>query len=193
MSKIIIAGMDGSLRNFGMTKMTLDIETGALDIIDLRLAQTEKSKVKTVRASSDTLIRAQSLRKEITAFLTDVNICFAEVPFGGQSYDAVLGFGIVIGLYASVPVPLIEVSPSETKLATVGTKTASKEEMIEWAFSTYPKAPWIRHKKNGKGFSKGEPTKANEHLADGAAIVHAGIRTPAFQQVTAILKTRFAA
>lgn len=187
MTKILIAGLDGSLRNFGITKMIYDLESGTLKIHDMLLLQTEKSKIKSVRASSDNLLRAQSIHKGLTEFLADTVLCFAEVPFGGQSYDAVLGFGITIGLYASIRAPLLEVSPSETKKATVGTRTASKQEMIEWAFETYPNADWITHARNGKNFKKGEPTLANEHLADAAAIVHAGIRLPAFEQVKAIL------
>lgn len=186
MSKIIIAGLDGSLRNFGMTKMSYDLITGEKAIIAMKLIETQKDKNKSVRASSDNLLRAQDIAKGVREFLSDVTTCFAEVPSGGQDYNAVIGFGITIGIYASITIPLLEVAPAETKKATVGTRTASKQEMIEWAFETYPNAEWLTVKRKGKM----EPTLKNEHLADAAAICEAGILTPAFQQVRAILSQR---
>lgn len=188
MGKIIIAGLDGSLRNFGMTKMSYDLVTGKLAVIDMKLIETQKDKNKSVRASSDNLLRAQEIAKGVRDFLSDVTICFAEVPSGGQDYNAVLGFGITIGIYAGITVPLLEVAPAETKKCTVGTRTASKQEMIEWAAETYPDAPWLTVKRKGKI----EPVLKNEHLADAAAICHAGIQTPAFRQVQAILSQKAA-
>lgn len=188
MGKILIAGLDGSLRNFGVATAWLDLETLKLEIKDLVLVKTEKSKDKKVRSSSDNLARATELRKGVHAALRGVTTSFFEVPSGGQDYNAVLGFGIVIGTYAAIPTPGIEVSPYETKLIAVGTKTASKEEMIEWAFEKYPAAPWRLYERNGKNYKKGEPTKDNEHLADAVAIMEAGIMTPSFQQTLAILQ-----
>lgn len=183
MARIIIAGLDGSKTNFGIARLTLDTQTLELGVDNLVLVKTSKDTNKQVRASSDNLARAQEIARVLDTSLEGCTACFAEVPSGGQSYDAVLGFGIVIGLYASVRIPLLEVSPSETKKATVGTRTASKEEMIEWAAETYPNAPWRMVKRKGVMV----PTKDNEHLADACAIVHAGIRTPAFRQVLAML------
>lgn len=184
--KITIAGLDGSKTNFGIALMTMDVETLELEVKDLILVKTEKSKDKKVRKSSDNLERAQEIARTLRESLGDCISAFAEVPSGGQSYEAVLGFGIVIGLYASIPVPLLEVSPSETKKAAVGTRTASKEEIIAWAFEKFPKAPWRTRKLKGEIV----PTADNEHLADAVAIVHAGIKTPAFQQTLAILKAQ---
>lgn len=184
MTKIIVAGLDGAKANFGITKMTYDTVTGKLDIIGLRLVETKKSTAKTVRKSSDNLARATEIAEALREELADCVMAFGEVPSGGKSADAVLSFGIVIGLYASLPVPMVEVSPAETKKATVGTSTASKEEMIEWAIETYPNAPWLLTKRNGEMV----PVAKNEHLADAAAIVHAGIKLPVFKQVVALSK-----
>lgn len=184
--KIKIAGLDGSKTNFGIALMSMDVETLELSVDDLILVKTEKSKEKQVRASSDNLARAQQIAQVVRESLGDSISVFGEVPSGGQSYDAVLGFGIVIGLYASIPLPFIEVSPSETKKAAVGTRTASKEEIIAWAMEKFPSAPWRTRKLKGEIV----PTNDNEHLADAVAIVHAGIKTPAFQQTLAILKAQ---
>jgi hypothetical protein len=183
MSKILIAGLDGAMANFGIARLWLDLQTNELSVDNLILIETEKTKVKQVRASSDNLSRAQQIYGGMMLGTTGASVAFAEVPTGGQSAKAVLAFGMVIGLYASLPIPLIEVAPAETKLATVGTRTASKQEMIDWAFDAYPKAPWKTTKRGGVLV----PTAKNEHLADACAVCHAGIRTPAFQQVRAIL------
>lgn len=183
MAKIKIAGLDGSLRNFGVTILEYDTDTEALDVVAVHLIETQRSKVKTVRASSDNLARSQALNEGVREAIKDCAIAFAEVPSGGKSYDAVLGFGIVIGIYGGLPIPIAEVSPAETKRAAVGTATASKEEIIAWAFEKWPNANWFTTKRKGEIV----PTKKNEHVADGAAIGHAGIKTPAFRQVAAIL------
>lgn len=183
MTKIRIAGLDGSKTNFGIALLDLDIDTMELTVNDLILVKTQKTKNKQVRMSSDNLRRAQEVAVPLRKALKGCTTAFVEVPSGGQSYDAVLGFGTVIGLYASIEIPVVEVSPSETKLAAVGTKTASKEEMIEWAIESYPTAPWRMRKMKGEMV----PVKDNEHLADGVAIAHAGLKVPSFQQTLAIL------
>jgi Holliday junction resolvasome RuvABC endonuclease subunit len=182
--KIRIAGLDGSKRNFGISIMDLDIETLELSVVDLVLVKTKKSNLKNVRKSSDNLLVSQQISAALREHLKGCVSAFIEVPSGGQSYEAVLSFGIVIGLYASITIPTVEVSPSETKKAALGTNTASKEEMVEWAVGKYPDAPWRRHKKHEKMVL----SKDNEHLADGVGIAHAGIKLPVFQQTLAILK-----
>lgn len=188
MALIRIAGLDGSKTNFGIAIMDLDTESMDLSVVDLILVKTEKSKNKQVRASSDNLARSQAITEILFPALKGSVSAFIEVPSGGQSYDAVLGFGIVIGIYASLPITTIEVSPAETKKAAVGTRTASKEEMIEWAVGKFPDAPWRMTKRKGVMV----PVKDNEHLADAVAIVHAGIRTPAFRQTIAMLNAQAA-
>jgi hypothetical protein len=184
MGRILIAGLDGSLRNFGIATAWLDLESLELEIRELTIIKTAPSKDKQVRASSDNLARAMEIKTGAHNALKGVTTAFYEVPSGGQDYHSVLGFGIVIGTYAALPVPGMEVSPYETKLAALGTKTASKEEMIEWAFEKYPNAPWRTKKLKGQIL----PTKDNEHVADGVAIMEAGIKTPSFQQTLAILR-----
>ena len=190
MALIRIAGLDGSKTNFGIALMDLDTETLKMNVRDLILIKTEKDQAKQVRKSSDNLLRAQVIAEGIDEALQGCTIAFFEVPSGGKSYDAVLGFGIVIGLYASIKIPTAEVSPAETKKAAVGTRTASKEEMVEWAVEKYPNAPWRRQRQNGATFKKGDLMNDNEHLADAVAITHAGLLTPSFKQTVAILNAR---
>lgn len=179
---IQVAGIDPSLRNTGIVRM--DLELGSLEtaIREMRLFETEKQTGKTVRQNSDDLRRAQELYKGMCEMVQDCHLVFAEIPTGAQSARAALSFGIAIGLLSACPVPIIQVQPFETKLATVGTKTASKEEIIEWAGETYPAAAWLTKKRNGKQ----ELVAKNEHLADAAAIVHAGLKTQEFQRLRSI-------
>ena len=184
MAKILVAGLDGAKANFGITKMLYDTNTEELELVSIRLIETQKLTGKHVRVSSDNLRRAREIADALKEELEDCTMAFGEVPTGGQSADAVLSFGIVIGLYASLPVPMVEVSPSETKKAAVGTTTASKEEIIEWATQKYPDAEWFTKKRNGViSF-----TAKNEHVADAAAIVHAGVRTQEFRVHAALIK-----
>ena len=188
MALIRIAAFDGALANFGMAKLVYDTnlpDEQALSVLDLKLIHTEKAKAKTVRVSSDRLRRSRENALAAQAWLKDCAMVFVEVPTGGQSADACMAFGIVTGIYAGLPLEPIEVSPSETKLAAVGTRTASKEEMIAWAAAKFPAAPWLTTKRGGVMV----PTKANEHLADAVAIAHAGIRLPVFQQARAMIAT----
>lgn len=190
MAQIRIAGLDGSLTNFGVALMTLDTNTMHIDVDDLLLFKTAPTKAKGVRSSSDNLVRAQSLAEGVSKALLDHKTvtAFLEVPSGGQSYSAVLGFGIVIGIYASLIVPAVEVSPRETKLASVGDHRADKAEIIEWAVEKYPDAPWRRYKRRGEMLL----AKDNEHVADSVAIGHAGIETPLFKQTIALFRSQAA-
>lgn len=191
MSRISVVGLDPSMANFGMCFMTLDLKSLDLTLEELVLIETEKKANKVVRQNSDDLRRCQEIilmyHKAVERF--GAEFAFSEVPTGAQSARAMLANGIVLGLLASCPVPLIQVQPTETKVATVGTKTASKEEMIEWAAETYPDAPWLRHKHKGAM----RLSNKNEHLADAAAVVHAGLKTDQFQQLRALMGARMVA
>lgn len=178
-----VAGVDPAFCNLGIARMLLDTETMAFRLQDLRLLTTENQASKTVRKNSDDLRRAMELHSGFITSTKDCSVIFAEVPTGAQSARAALGFGVAIGVLASSPIPIIQVQPSETKLATVGTKTASKEEMIEWATETYPDGPWLTRMLKGKL----RYTGANEHLADAVAVAHAGIKTDQFRQLLSLL------
>lgn len=180
--KIAVSAFDPSLANFGMARLSLDLQTLRFEVQALQLVQTEKKASKQVRQNSDDLRRARELAIAFQEFAALTKIGFAEVPTGAQSARAMYAFGVSVGLLAACPVPLIQVQPHETKLATVGTKTASKEEMIEWAVETYPEAPWLKHIRGGKEVVGNK----NEHLADALAIAHAGVKTDQFQQLRAM-------
>jgi Holliday junction resolvasome RuvABC endonuclease subunit len=192
MSIVKVVGIDPSLSNFGLARLHLDLTAFKLKVHDLHLIETEKRASKTVRQNSDDLRRCQEIVREYHKLVLDWEpaAVFAEIPTGAQSARAMYAFGTVVGMLASCPIRPIQVQPFETKLATVGTKTASKEEMIEWAVETYPDAPWLRDERNGK--NKGRILNSNEHLADAVAIAHAGIVTDQFQQLIDLMRLKAA-
>lgn len=179
---IRVAGCDPALRNTGLVKGTLDLDTGEFTIEDLLLIETEATSGKTIRVNSSDLHRAQTLARGIQDFTKDVSIIFVELPVGSQSSRAMASYGICIGLLSSLSIPLIEVTPIEVKVSLCGSKTATKQQMIDKAHSLYPDAPWLYQKRKGQNELVGK----NEHLADSIGTVHAGVNTPQFKQAAAI-------
>lgn len=168
-----------------MARFILDLKTMELDLRWLSLVTTEKDGNKRVRQNSDDLKRAQILSRAFMKEVETAEYIFAEIPSGAQSARAALGFGMQIGILAGANKPIIQVMPTETKIAAVGKKTATKQEIIEWAANKYPNAEWLRVKRKGQMVL----TDANEHLADACAIAEAGVLTDEFQRVIAIYRT----
>lgn len=177
--EIRVAGLDPAFRNFGVAIGMLDIESMRLKIEKLVLLQTKNNAGKQVYKSSDNLRGAIHLHESLLELVEPCSMIFSEIPSGAQSASASHQLGIALGILAGLPQRLIQVQPLAVKLATVGKKTASKQEMIDWAEREHPNAPWIRRKLK----SKLVLTKANEHLADAVASIHAGMKTPEFLQV----------
>ena len=169
--RYVITGVDAAFSHMGFARMQFDTRAplGTLTLLSLHLASTEGQDKKVVRKSSDDLRRARELVKSMQTHCEGSLIAAVEVPTGSQSSRAAWSLGIAVGVIASCPVATIEVSPLEVKLASVGKKTASKAEMIEWAMALYPHDDWILH--------RGKPTQANEHLADAVATIHAAMQT----------------
>jgi Holliday junction resolvasome RuvABC endonuclease subunit len=180
-----VAGIDPSLSNFGMAKGTLNFSGASpvlqLETLQLQESQANKAQRKVVRKNSDDLERARTLYSGLQDFIQDVDLIFVEVPVGSQSARSMASYGICIGVLASIEKPLIQVTPTEVKVAATGSRTASKADMIAWATAQYPNAPWL---KQGERI-----TNKNEHLADAVAAIHAGIQTDTFKQLMAFRQT----
>ncbi len=187
MRKLLVASIDPSLKNFGMSRGYIDIDDDDFPYVieELRLQESkpDKKTAKVVRKNSDDLLRARALYRGMHDMIKDANIVFVEVPVGSQSARSMASYGICIGLLASIGKPVIQVTPTEVKLAATGSKTASKQDMIDWATQAYPDANWLTMKRGGKPVL----LNSNEHLADAVAAVHAGILTDQFNQAVAIL------
>lgn len=192
MAEIKLLGIDPSLNNLGLAFGRVNLDSFDVSIDKLVLEHPDKAdKVtkKTVRKNSDDLRRARCLHKALQQALKEAQIAIVEVPVGSQSARAMASYGICIGVLASCNIPMIEVTPSEVKLVSVGSKTASKAEMIEWAMTMYPDANWKMTKRGGVMV----PTNANEHLADAVAAIHAGLLTDQFATSASMMRSMMAA
>jgi Holliday junction resolvasome RuvABC endonuclease subunit len=182
--KLKIVGLDPSLTHTGIAIGEYDTDTRAFVVKELRLVVTENEKGKLVRQNSDDLRRARMVSEGIHLACDGALFAVSEVPTGPQSARAALAFGMVIGILANVAVPLIQVTPSEVKMAAVGHRQASKEEMIVWAMNKHPLANWPMQKKGGKMI----PIAGScEHLADGVAVVEAGLLTDQWKNAIQVL------
>lgn len=184
--KIKIIGMDPSMSNWGMCKATLDVVTMEWTVDDLILIETESEAKKGVIKQSDDLRRAKIVQEGMIEACSDASFAISEIPFCNPAGYAGANFnsGLVTGVLASCPIPLIQVFPSEVKQKATGVRSATKGEMIEWAMDRFPDAPWRMRTLKGKRV----PTAANEHLADAVASINAGLDSQQLQQALAIYR-----
>lgn len=181
MKIINFLSMDPSFRNTAIVKG--QIVDGIVTLTGYELTITSKTKNKKIRASSDAVDRCRILMDSISDQLDKFkpNVTFSETPSGSQSAASMKGYGISCALIALLRPPAIQVSPMEVKVASVGSKTASKEEMIAWAVENHPELDWPR-KPNG------DVVKAKgEHIADAIAVVYAGMKTDQYKQIESFL------
>jgi hypothetical protein len=196
MGSIRVAGVDPAFANFGIARMQLDLDSLGLRLERVRTITTEKlaGKKKAIRQNSDDLRRAKELHDGFHEEIQDCRLVFAEIPSGAQHARSAFGFGAAIGVLASCPIPVIQVMPLETKLASAGFKTAEKPDIIRWAATTYPDIDWQTYHKDVivKGIVRrkiGDLHEDNEHAADATAAVHAGIQTDQFKQLLALWRS----
>lgn len=95
-------------------------------------------------------------------------------------------YGVCIGILGGITIPTIQVTPTEVKLVATGSKTASKQDMIDWAVKQYPNAKWLT--KTQKGITS--LVSKNEHLADALATIHAGVLTDEFNTAKNFLNSQ---
>lgn len=182
MAQLNILGLDPSLRNWGLAAGKLDTVTNAVDIRRLDVFRIPEPTGKQIRQNTQDLHVARGLMESVHPYMKAASVCFAEVPVGSQSARAMVSYGVCVGILGAnqaMGCAFIEVTPLEVKMASVGKKTASKMEMIEWAMVKHPDAPWPFH--NGKlnvGLA--------EHMADACAAIEAGLKTAIYQQLAAM-------
>ena len=165
-----LLGIDPSFRNFGTAKATYDKNTKQIEITRLQLISpfvVDTRSLRGTRRNSDDLRRAEYLHGHTLDLCKDIDLVIAEVPVGSQSARASVSYGVCIGLLASLPVDLVQVTPIQVKKASVGNPKATKKEMIDWAYSLYPDLDWLT--------KRGRLLNSNEHLADAIATIHAAI------------------
>lgn len=172
--------VDPSLRATGVALGHWDGR--GIEVERVHLIETEKTAAKTVRKNSDDLRCARLIHDELVRLraLHKPVVTIVEVPSGTQSARASWTLGVMLGLIAALPLPVVEVSPVEVKKGWAGSKAASKETMIALAVERYPGLGWLRH--------GGRITGKNEHLADAVAIMHTGAVTAHFRELVRMLE-----
>ena len=176
---IKVMGFDPSLRNWGIAYGSYSIESG-IAVDKLSIIQTESDKGKQTRQNSKDINTAMQLFESAYEAAKGIDAVFVEVPVGSQSSRAMASYGVcigVLGALCSLKVPVYEVTPTEVKLSTVGTKTASKEEMIAWAYNKYPEINWP------KSYAGSLITSKAEHMADAVGAIYAGVHSKDFQRM----------
>lgn len=196
MAIINILGIDPSLTATGYAVIAVDTTTKQIVCVrEVGLIETAPTKVKSVRKSSDDLSRARTIIEGLRSVIAthSIKVGTSEIPSGGQSANAAKAFGIVIGMLASLEIPLIEVTPTEVKLATCGNKIADKEDIVRWAL-TLPAGPsglpWpMSRAKNEWEIEYGglNISKKAEHPADACGTVAAALQTQQFRQLAGLL------
>lgn len=188
MSEITIVGMDPSMNNWGLAKVIYNTQTNHFHVTGLGLIRPEYSDSKQVRQNSKDLQRAEWLADKTFEAASDAQVIFAEVPVGTQSANGMKAYGMCVGVLGALRaqgIQFIEVTPNEVKMATVGKKTATKNEIIDRAVARYPEANWPTEKK--KGVTRIVTGRA-EHMADAIGAIEAGILLPQFKAVLQFLK-----
>lgn len=181
--QIKVVGFDPSLRNWGVAVGVYDTDTRQLSIEHLDVIQPVLPTGKQVRQNSQDLEAALQLCKGALPYAKATQAIFVEVPVGSQSARAMASYGICIGVLGGLRahgIPFFEVTPTEVKMAAIGRKTATKAEMIQWAATRHPAAPWPKYKQAGELVIS--EAKA-EHMADAIAAIEAGMATQPFQQL----------
>lgn len=181
MSTIKVLGLDPSLRNWGIAAGVYNTQSNDLSIQQLLVSQPVLQSGKQVRQNSQDLDAATQHCVTLKDFLKEANVIFVEVPVGSQSARSQASYGICVGILGAINMakPIYQVTPTEVKLVATGKKTATKKEMIEYASSKYPDAPWPLQ--TIKGVTSIIESKA-EHMADAVATIEAGLQLDQFKQ-----------
>ena len=180
--KIPVVGFDPSLRNWGIARGTLDLDTGYLEDLNLTVVRPKEMTGKQVRQNSNDLHIASQLCEEASLAARQAKVIFVEPPVGSQSARAMASYGICLGILGAIKAlgnPLIEVTAFESKQCFTGNRLASKEEMIARAVELYPNANFPKY--------RGAITSNAEHVADAIAAIHAGVQTSVFQNLMRLL------
>lgn len=181
---IRVVGFDPSLRNWGIAKGTFFPGNGARIHLDtVEVINPVLPTGKQVRQNSLDLESAKQLCRAALDAAAGAQAIFVEVPIGSQSARAMASYGICVGVLGALRasgIPFFEVTPTEVKMVSVGKKTATKLEMIDWATRRHPEANWPTYKQNGEVLIS--EAKA-EHMADATAAIYAGLACNSFKQL----------
>jgi Holliday junction resolvasome RuvABC endonuclease subunit len=185
-----VVGQDPSLRNWGIAIGSYDLDLQKLTIQNLSVTCAVLPTGKQTRQNSLDLESGFQLYKGAIAGAEGAHAVFVEVPVGSQSARAMASYGVCVGVLGALRangIPFFEMTPTEVKLAGPGIKTASKNQMINWAMEKHPEANWPMYKDNG--VMKVSEAKA-EHMADAIGAIYAGLSSNTFQQMLPFIASK---
>lgn len=177
-----VLGMDPSLSNWGLCLTQVDLQSRQIVSVDeVAVISPKEFNNKQVRKNCQDIDRARQLNNGILPYVLDAHVIFVEVPHGSKSARAMASYGICVGILACLSKPFFQVSERESKLCIFGKATASKDEMISWATTKWPDAPWARKR-------DGSLLGLVEHQADALAAIESGLVSAPFLESLAFLQ-----
>jgi len=177
MSKKRMLAIDPGFKNTGVA--VLEFNDDEWFIIHTSLIKTEKSSKKLgVRVADDTVRRCEEIARALQKIIdnTKVSLFAVETPSGGgKSASAVKAMALATGVVSTVIAlnkkPAVWCTPTDVKKATIGTKTASKLAIMDYACEKFPT---LRSEYTHiKGASKGKLRNDFEHIADAIGVFEA--------------------
>ena len=189
MTRLTVFGLDPGLGMTGYALAAVDPVAGTIaDVFEVGIIQTQRTKLRAVRKTSDDLRRARehvaALRRITSSRHIDI-VAAEMVTITPYTYPT-FSFGVMTGILAGLEQPIVEVLPYEVKVAATGNERAGKQEIIEWALGLPSSAPvsWPsspRTNRLGIAYRGEFISKAAEHPADALAVIQAALRTEQFR------------
>lgn len=177
-----VLGVDCSLNNLGCCVCEVDDKLN-MKVLSTKLFENSNTESDRALRSFQDLEKAKRFANYLKYMIgeNDIDIVVGEVPCGSQSSRACTSAGVVTGLLGSVAsfCDFVGVTPIQAKKASVGSKTATKEEVIEWVKNTFPEVKIPLQTRGGKVHI----VKKFEHEADSIAIVNSALQTSEFQEL----------
>ncbi len=158
---------DPSLKNTAL--IWGQIENGVIKPIGHMISTTDK--VKGEKVMIDMVNRARKTIENIisTVTLVSPDYTFSEIPSGSQSLSGAKSAALSCAYIALLGSDCVISTPGEVKKATGNKRTATKDDIMNWADNKFPDYDFPR-KKDGT-MVKGKC----EHICDALAVVESGI------------------
>ena len=169
----MLLAVDPGFCHSGCARMRYQDGEWAVDELLVINTEPPRNKLKLLRGDAD-FSRLLETCRHLRTMSKGCLCLLAELPPGGaKSASALramsLATGALAGVVGCLGLPYELVQPGDVKKAACGKRSASKEEVMEWAWTKYPEAakPW-RSGRSASGFN-GE----FEHAADALAVFEA--------------------
>jgi Holliday junction resolvasome RuvABC endonuclease subunit len=113
-------------------------------VIDCGTIKTEKTKIKLTRVADDRAARGLIIGAELNGIITSHRVrgIVGELPSGSQNAVAAallhMAMGVVVGIIATTGLPAEWISPTDSKKAATGRRSAGKDEIMKWCREKHP-------------------------------------------------------